>query len=142
MREAATLRRLVAVAAIAAFLGACSTGPDPQAERDLRQRVAAVRTAAESGDRDAAEQRLQELVDAVNSWQAQGAIDNGFAASILTAAAGVRDQLGLLSSPSPATVYPTEEPAPHTPPGHEEGHGAGNDEPGHGNGKGNGNGQD
>jgi hypothetical protein len=134
--------RGLGVLALAVLIGACSNGPAPRAERDLSDRVAAVRAAAESGDRDAARQRLQQLIDAVNGWRSQGAIDDGYASSILTAVAAVDDQLNLL--PSPAAGSPTPAAAstspPHTPPGQEEGHGHGNDE--HGNGNGNANGHD
>ena len=129
------------VGVIGAVLVGCSNGPDPQAQRDLRDRVAAVRTAAEAGDRPAAKRRLHQLVDAVESWRTQGVIDDGYASSILTAAAAVQDEVGLLPLPaasSPSTAAPEEE---ETPPGEEEDHGHGHDEHGNGNGKGNGNGE-
>jgi hypothetical protein len=135
-----TIGRSLGALALAIVIVACSSGPEPRAERDLRDRVAAVRVAAESGDRDATRRRLQQLIDAVNSWRSQGAIDDGYASSILTAAAAVDDQVILLPSPVPTSPTPVDEPTPHTPPGHEEGHGHGNEE--HGNGNGNANGHD
>jgi hypothetical protein len=132
------LRPALAALALVALLGACSSGIEPRAERDLRDRVATVRAAAESGDPDATRRRLQQLIDAVDSWRTQGAIDDAYASSILTAVASVDDQVDLLPSPvATSAPSPVEESSSHVPPGHEEGHGHGNDE--HGNGKGHGN---
>jgi hypothetical protein len=139
-----SLRRTIAVVTMLGVIGAvlvgCSNGPegsDPQAQRDLRDRVAAIRTAAEAGDRETTKRRLQRLVDAVESWRMQGSIDDAYASSILTAAAAVEAEIGLLPSPaasSPSTAPPDEE---GTPPGQEKDHGDGHEEHGHGNGNGN-----
>jgi hypothetical protein len=143
MRVRRTIAVVTMLGVISAVLVGCSNGPDPQTQRDLRDRVAAIRAAAEAGDREATKHRLQQLVDAVESWRTQGAIDDAYAASILTAAAAVEDEVGLLPLPaasSPSTAAPEEE---RTPPGQEEDHGHGHDEHGNanGNGKGNGNGE-
>jgi hypothetical protein len=138
------LRRTIAVVTMLGVLVGCSNGPegsDPQAQRDLRDRVAAIRAAAEAGDREATKHRLQRLVDAVDSWRTQGSIDDTYASSILTAAAAVEAETGLLPSPaasSPSTAAPDED---GTPPGQEKDHGHGHDEHGHGNRNGNGNGE-
>jgi hypothetical protein len=140
-----SVRRVFGAATVVWMIGAvlvgCSNGPDLQAQRDLRDRVAAVRTATEAGDREAAKHLLQQLVAAVESWRTQGAIDDTYASSILTAAAAVEDEVGLLPLPagsSPSTAAPNEE---ETPPGQEQDHGHGHDEHGNANGKGNGNGE-
>ena len=137
MTSPRTIGRPFLAVALAVAVGACSNSPPPRAERDLRDRVAAVRAAAESGDQDATRRQLQQLIDAVDSWRSQGAIDDAYASSILTAAGAVNDQLGLLPSPAATSPAPVEESPSKVPPGHQEGHGHGNDK--HGNGHGNGN---
>lgn len=122
MRKAACV--WIAVAVVAAGCGGSPALPEAAAA-DLGGRVAAIRTAAASGNRPAAEAALAEFRRRVAELEQGGQVDGHRAAQILAAAAEVETQLALLPAPAPpppappATVTaPPDEPRRHKGKGH------------------------
>jgi hypothetical protein len=124
------VRRLGAALALAAVLtGACGQSDlSSEAAKDLQQRVAAIRAAAEAGKPVITSMRLRALTSTVASFLDQGLLSDQRAIEIVEAAEDVRTQLSLLPRASS-----TESPSPSV---EEEDHG------GKGNGKGKGKGDE
>jgi ribosomal protein S20 len=79
-----------------------------RASGDLETRVAAVREAAQAGDRDAAAAELEELRGAVDRWVESGQLGPGRAEAILAAVADVESALALLPVPEPSPTPEVE----------------------------------
>jgi len=116
--------------AAAVVLGGCggSTGGglSATARTRLTTLVEGVRRAADSGDRQAAQQALANLQGVVSSYESHGDISSARAAQILTAAAGVERNLGLIPTTTTTTATTTPPPPGH---GH-SGNGPGNSKKG------------
>jgi hypothetical protein len=119
------MRRATIVLGIIAILASsCGDGELPtQLAATLENRVAQIRTFAESGRPGLARTELRKLVELVASVLEAGRIEDGRATAILAAAEAVDEQLTLL----PRTA-PTESPSPSPTPAAEpddgqEGHG-------------------
>ena len=108
-------RATIALGVIAILASSCGDGELPtQLAASLENRVAQVRTFAESGRPGLARTELRKLVELVVSRLDAGRIDDGRATAILAAAEAVDEQLTLLprtaslESPSP-TPTPADE---------------------------------
>ena len=108
-------RATIALGVIAILASSCGDGELPaQLAATLENRVAQVRTFAESGRPGLARTELRKLVELVVSRLDAGRIDDGRATAILAAAEAVDEQLTLLprtaslESPSP-TPTPADE---------------------------------
>ncbi len=101
-------RATIALGIIAILASSCGEGELPtQLAATLEDRVAQIRTFAESGRPGLARTELRKLVELVVSRLDAGRIDDGRATAILAAAEAVDEQLSLL----PRTA-PTESPSP------------------------------
>jgi hypothetical protein len=101
-------RATIALGIIAILASSCGDGELPtQLAATLENRVAQIRTFAESGRPGLARTELRKLVDLVVSRLDAGRINDGRATAILDAAQAVEDQLALVHRPSP-----TESPSP------------------------------
>jgi hypothetical protein len=135
------IRRIVLTAAGLAILTACATGGEvsERAARDLRDRVGALRTAVETGNRPAARAELRDLEDAVGQWRDRDLLSEERADLIISAASDVAGRLSLLPAPvrvdePSATASPSPSPPPEE--GEEEedeeaDHSSGSEEGGH-----------
>jgi len=131
-------RATIALGIIAILASSCGDGELPtQVAATLENRVAQIRTFAESGRPGLARTELRKLVELVVSRLDAGRIDDGRATAILDAAQAVEDQLALLPRPSPS-----ESPSPSPAEAVDEGGGEGkpdknkdkgNGDEGHGN---------
>jgi hypothetical protein len=93
-------RTFVALIAVA-VIGACGdAGISSTASADLERRVAAVRAAAETGDRDEAASKLQGLQRALEIHVENGEVSKARAADILASVRTVEERLALLPAPS------------------------------------------
>jgi ribosomal protein S20 len=96
--------------AVAVAVGGCggSTGGgvSATARARLTTLVQEVRRAANSGDRQAAQQALANLQGVVSSYESHGDIGSARAAQILAAAAGVESHLGLIPTTTTTTAAP------------------------------------
>lgn len=124
--------RLAAFAFACTFaLGACGGSKNDALSAAARARLTTliehVRSAADSGDRQAVQRALTELQAAVGNYESHGDIGNAKAMQILTAAAGVESRLALIPTTTTTTT---------TPPDTRGDHGKGSDEKKHGNGGG------
>ena len=96
-------RATVALGVIAILASSCGDGElSTQLAASLENRVAQVRTFAESGRPGRARTELRKLVELVVSRLDAGRIDDGRATAILDAAQAVDDQLALVPRPSPS----------------------------------------
>lgn len=131
-------RATIALGIIAILASSCGDGELPtQLAATLENRVAQIRTFAESGRPGLARTELRKLVELVVSRLDAGRLEDGRATAILDAAQAVEDQLALVPRPSP-----TESPSP-SPVGEVDGGGGegkpdknkdkGNGDEGHGN---------
>jgi hypothetical protein len=138
------IRRILLSFAGLAILTACAAGVDvsQRAARDLRERVSALRTAVEAGNRPAARAELRDLEGAVGQWRDRDLLSEERADLILSAANDVAGRLSLLPAPVPAEEpSATASPSPSPPPedeeeeeeGEEGGHLGGSED--HGNGE-------
>ena len=108
-------RATIALGIIAILASSCGDGELPtQLGTTLENRVAQIRTFAESGRPGLARAELRNLVELVISKLDAGRIDDGRARVILAAAEAVDEQLTLL----PRTA-PTESPSPSPTPSDE-----------------------
>jgi hypothetical protein len=131
-------RATIALGIIAILASSCGDGELPtQVAATLENRVAQIRTFAESGRPGLARTELRKLVELVVSRLDAGRIGDGRATAILDAAQAVEDQLALLPRPSPS-----ESPSPSPAEAVDEGGGEGkpdknkdkgNGDEGHGN---------
>ena len=131
-------RATIALGIIAILASSCGDGELPtQVAATLENRVAHIRTFAESGRPGLARTELRTLVELVVSRLDAGRIGDGRATAILDAAQAVEDQLALLPRPSPS-----ESPSPSPVEAVDEGGGEGkpdknkdkgNGDEGHGN---------
>ncbi len=131
-------RATIALGIIAILASSCGDGELPtQVAATLENRVAHIRTFAESGRPGLARTELRKLVELVVSRLDAGRIGDGRATAILDAAQAVEDQLALLPRPSPS-----ESPSPSPVEAVDEGGGEGkpdknkdkgNGDEGHGN---------
>jgi hypothetical protein len=131
-------RATVALGIIAILASSCGDGELPtQLAATLENRVAQIRTFAESGRPGLARAELRKLVELVVSRLDAGRLDDGRATVILDAAQAVEDQLALVPRPSPS-----ESPSPSPVAAVDEGGGEGkpdknkdkgNGDEGHGN---------
>jgi hypothetical protein len=131
-------RATVALGIIAILASSCGDGELPtQLAATLENRVAQIRTFAESGRPGLARAELRKLVELVVSRLDAGRLDDGRATVILDAAQAVEDQLALVPRPSPS-----ESPSPSPVEAVDEGGGEGkpdknkdkgNGDEGHGN---------
>ena len=102
------------------LLAACGSQPqeavDPQVRQQLIAGVDAVKTAANSNDRPAAEAALNDLTRAIAAAQAQGRMDPAYARTVLAAADRVSEDVGTLNPPAPpppvTITVPTPAPEP------------------------------
>jgi hypothetical protein len=116
--------RLAAFAFACMFaLGGCGGSKNDALSATARARLTTliehVRSAADSGDRQAVQRALTELQAAVGNYESHGDIGTAKAMQILTAAAGVQSRLALI----PTTTTTTS-----TPPTTAGGRGKGSDE--------------
>jgi hypothetical protein len=131
-------RATIALGIIAILASSCGEGELPtQLAATLQNRVAEIRTSAESGRPGLARTELRKLVELVVSRLDAGRIDDGRAAPILDAAEAVDEQLGLVPRASP-TESPSASPVDEGDAGGGEGKpdkdkGKGNGNEGHGN---------
>jgi hypothetical protein len=96
-------RATIALGILAILASSCGDGELPtQLAATLENRVAQIRTFAESGRPGLARTELRKLVQLVASRLDAGRIDDGQAAAILAAAETVDEQLTLLPRPSPS----------------------------------------
>jgi hypothetical protein len=96
-------RATIALGILAILASSCGDGELPtQLAATLENRVAQIRTFAESGRPGLARTELRKLVELVASRLDAGRIDDGRAAAILAAAETVDEQLTLLPRPSPS----------------------------------------
>lgn len=131
-------RATIALGIIAILASSCGDGELPtQLAATLQNRVAQIRTLAESGRPGLARTELRKLVELVVSRLDAGRLDDGRATAILDAAQAVEDQLALVPRPSPS-----ESPSPSPVEAVDEGGGEGkpdknkdkgNGDEGHGN---------
>jgi hypothetical protein len=131
-------RATIALGIIAILASSCGDGELPsRLATTMENRVAQIRTFAESGRPGLARTELRKLVELVVSRLDSGRIDDGRATAILAAAEAVDEQLTLLPRSAP-----TESPSPSPTPADEldegkEGHGNDKDkshgDEGHGN---------
>ena len=133
-------RATIALGIIAILASSCGDGELPtQLAATLENRVAQIRTFAESGRPGLARTELRKLVELVVSRLDAGRIDDGRATAILAAAEAVDEQLtNLPRAPSTESPSPSPTPTP-TPAETDEGHGneknkdKGHGDEGHGN---------
>jgi hypothetical protein len=109
-------RATIALGILAILASSCGDGELPsRLAATMENRVAQIRTLAESGRPGLARTELRKLVELVASRLDSGRIDDGRATAILAAAEAVDEQLTLLprtastESPSPSPT-PTDEP--------------------------------
>ena len=96
-------RATIALGIIAILASSCGDGELPtQLSATLENRVAQIRTYAESGRPGLARAELRKLVELVVSRLDAGRLDDGRATVILDAAQAVEDQLALVPRPSPS----------------------------------------
>lgn len=96
-------RATIALGIIAILASSCGDGELPtQLAATLENRVAQIRTFAESGRPGLARTELRKLVELVVSRLDAGRLDDGRATAILDAAQAVEDQLALVPRPSPS----------------------------------------
>ncbi|MET1010786.1 MAG: hypothetical protein ABWY83_00255 [Actinomycetota bacterium] len=133
-------RATVALGVIAILASSCGDGELPtQLAASLENRVAQVRTFAESGRPGLARTELRKLVELVVSRLDAGRIDDGRATAILDAAQAVDDQLARVPRPSPSeSVSPSpveevDEGGGEGKPDKHKDKGKGNGDVGHGN---------
>lgn len=125
-------RATIAVGIIAILASSCGDGELPtQLAATLENRVAQIRTFAESGRPGLARTELRKLVELVVSRLDAGRIDDGRATAILDAAQAVEDQLALVPRPSPSES-PSPSPADEVDGGGGEGKPDKNKDKGHG----------
>ena len=128
------MKRSVALAvtlmiAAGSLLAGCGDGDrslSDEASARLAPRVEAIRAAAAAGDRAAAQAEAGRVRQTLDDLQATGAIDTAEAATVLSALAGVEQQLGLLPEPTTtttATTAPAPAPRPEPPSDDDEGEG-------------------
>lgn len=129
------MRRAAPLALVVVLTVACGQSQlSSEAARDLQQRVAEIRAAAEASKPVLARTRLQGLTSEVAALVDQGLISDQRAIEIVEAADAVGSQLSLLSSAS----SPTQTPSPsvgedHGGEGNGKGKDKGNGDEGHGN---------
>jgi hypothetical protein len=107
-----------------ASCGSSGAGISSAASAQLQFRVAAIRAAAASGDRDTAATQLAELRADVVQFRADDKVDDPAAARILRAAGAVQTQLALLT-PASTTTTSTTTTTTTEPPKKDKGHGKG-----------------
>ena len=131
-------RATIALGIIAILASSCGDGELPtQLASTLENRVAQIRTYAESGRPGLARAELRKLVELVVSRLDAGRLGDGRATAILDAAQAVEDQLALVPRPSPSES-PSPSPVEEVDEGGGEGKpdknnkGKGNGDEGHG----------
>lgn len=141
------MRRRVATTCLAILLGsfvigACGAddaGLSEQASTQLSQQVAALRSAASAGDGEGARAQVADLTDTVNRLVGEGQLSEGRAEEILAAAAGVDQDLALVTAttslPTTSPPAPLPPPPPPSPDDQGEDHGKDDDDPGKGKGR-------
>ena len=105
-------RATIALGIIAILASSCGDGELPsRLAATMENRVAQIRTLAESGRPGLARTELRKLVELVASRLDSGRIDDGRATEILAAAEAVDEQLTLLPRSAP-TEGPSPSPTP------------------------------
>jgi hypothetical protein len=102
---------MIAAGSLLAGCGDGNRSLSDEASAHLAPRVEAIRAAAAAGDRAAAQAEVGRVRQTLDDLQAAGAVDTAEAATVLSALAGVEQQLGLLPEPTTTTTATTA-PAP------------------------------
>jgi hypothetical protein len=133
-------RATIALGILAILASSCGDGELPsRLAATMENRVAQIRTLAESGRPGLARTELRKLVELVASRLDSGRIDDGRATAILAAAEAVDEQLTLLprtastESPSPSPTSADEPDEGQEGQGNEKNKDKGHGDEGHGN---------